>query len=92
MAVSCLNKAAEILVKVNRNTELAEQCRSLAAEVKTALRAYAVHQHPKYGPIYAYEMSASTIPSIRTRAASCGARTIPISFVARPVRALAAHM
>lgn len=56
MAVSCLNKAAEILTKVNRNTELAEQCRSLATEVKTALRAYAVHQHPKYGPIYAYEV------------------------------------
>ena len=56
MAVTCLNKAAEILVKVNRNTELAEQCRSLAAEVKTALRAYAVHQHPKYGPIYAFEV------------------------------------
>lgn len=56
MAVSCLNKAAEILAKVNRNTELAEQCRSLAAEVKTALKAYAVHQHPKYGPIYAYEV------------------------------------
>lgn len=56
MAVSCLNKAAEILAKVNRSTELAEQCRSLAAEVKTALSAYAVHQHPKYGPIYAYEV------------------------------------
>ena len=24
--------------------------------MKTALKAYAVHQHPKYGPIYAYEV------------------------------------
>lgn len=55
-AVSSLNKAAEILDRVNGNTDLAAQCRSLAAEVKDALGKYAVHNHPKYGPIYAFEV------------------------------------
>lgn len=66
MAVSSLNKAAEILKhcaektqseEVKRNTlDLVEQCVSMSAEVKDALRKYAVVDHPKYGKIYAYEV------------------------------------
>lgn len=56
MAVSSLNKAAEILQTVNKENELAEECRSLAQEVKDALSKYAVYNHPKYGRIYAYEV------------------------------------
>ena len=55
-AVSSLRKAAEILTTVNGETDLARQCRDLAAEVETALRQYATYDHPKYGTIYAFEV------------------------------------
>lgn len=56
MAVTTLRRAAEILVSVNKNSDLAGQCKALADEVETALEEYAVYEHPKYGPIYAYEV------------------------------------
>lgn len=55
-AVSSLRKAAEILESVNGETALASDCRALADEVETALRVYAVYDHPKYGEIYSYEV------------------------------------
>lgn len=55
-AVNALNKAAEILTEVNRETALAKECTDLANEVDAALKKYAVYNHPKYGPIYAYEV------------------------------------
>ncbi|MGM9701926.1 MAG: glycoside hydrolase family 125 protein [Prevotella sp.] len=56
MAVTTLNKAAEILTTVNQRADLAKQCTDLANEVKEALKKYAVHNHPKYGKIYAFEV------------------------------------
>ena len=56
MAVSSLKKAAEILRKVNGETQLADECEALADEVRAALTRYAVYDHPKYGKIYAYEV------------------------------------
>ncbi len=56
MAVSSLNKAAEILTKVNNDVATAKQCTDLAAEVKAALQEYAIVDHPKYGKIYAFEV------------------------------------
>lgn len=56
MAVSSLKKMAEILTKVNAKTEKAAECQALASEVETALKQYAVVDHPKYGKIYAYEV------------------------------------
>ncbi len=56
MAVTSLKKAAEILTSVNQRADLAAQCTALADEVHNALRQYAVYQHPKYGPIYAFEV------------------------------------
>lgn len=56
MAVTSLKKAAEILTSVNQRAYLAAQCTALADEVHNALRQYAVYQHPKYGPIYAFEV------------------------------------
>ena len=50
-AVSSLRKAAEILDKVNKKTALAKECKDLAKEVETALKKYAVYNHPKYGKI-----------------------------------------
>ena len=55
-AVSSLLKAAEILETVNHKPEMAKECKDLAYEVEAALKKYAVHNHPKYGPIYAFEV------------------------------------
>ena len=55
-AVTSLRKAAEILTKVNKDKELAKECRALADEVEAALKKYAVVEHPKYGKIYAFEV------------------------------------
>ena len=41
---------------MNHRTDLAQSCRELAAEVQAALNRYAVVNHPKYGPIYAFEV------------------------------------
>ena len=56
MAVSSLRKAAEILSEVNNDSELAEECLELAAEVEKALKEYAVYDHHDFGKIYAYEV------------------------------------
>ena len=55
-AVSVLNKAAEILTKVNKNSALAKECTTLADEVAAALEKYAVYNHPEFGEIYAFEV------------------------------------
>lgn len=55
-AVSSLRKAAEILQTVNKKADLAAECTTLADEVETALKQYAVYNHPKYGKIYAFEV------------------------------------
>ena len=56
MAVSSLKKMAEILTKVNGDEAKAADCKALAEEVETALKTYAVVDHPKYGQIYAFEV------------------------------------
>lgn len=56
MAISSLRKAAQILIQVNHNIELAQRCTAMADEVEQALKKYAVVEHPKYGKIYAYEV------------------------------------
>lgn len=55
-AVTSLRKAAEILVQVNKNDALANECKALADEVETALKKYATYNHPKFGTIYAFEV------------------------------------
>ncbi len=55
-AVSALNKAAEILTKVNKNDALATECKALASEVSAALEEYAIYNHPEFGEIYAFEV------------------------------------
>lgn len=54
-AVSVLRKAAEILDTVNGRGDLSKECRELAEEVDTALKKYAVFDHPVFGPVYAFE-------------------------------------
>ena len=55
-AVTSLRKAAEILNRVNKNTNLSKECTDLAQEVEDALKQYAINEHPKYGKIYAFEV------------------------------------
>lgn len=55
-AVTSLRKAAEILRDVNGQNDMARECLDLASEVETALKKYAVAEHPEYGQIYAYEV------------------------------------
>jgi len=55
-AVTSLNKAAEILSKVNGKPELAKECTDLSSEVTVALQKYAIYNHPKFGKIYAFEV------------------------------------
>ncbi len=55
-AVTSLRKAAEILTEVNGEKKLAAECTALADEVETALKEYAVFEHPVYGQIYAFEV------------------------------------
>ena len=56
MAVTSLRKAAEILNAVNHDSDRARQCTQLADEVEQALKEHAIVNHPKYGPIYAFEV------------------------------------
>ena len=55
-AVSALQKAAEILTKVNKQNALAQECLTLAEEVSEALDKYATFDHPEFGKIYAFEV------------------------------------
>ena len=55
-AVTSLRKASEILTEINKNSEMAKECTDLANEVEAALKQYAIHNHPKYGQIYAFEV------------------------------------
>ena len=55
-AVTSLRKAAEILETVNDDKKMAKDCLELAAEVEAALKKYAVHEHPDFGKLYAFEV------------------------------------
>lgn len=55
-AVSVLKKAAHILTVVNGETGMADECTAMATQVANALQRYAIVEHPKYGPVYAFEV------------------------------------
>ena len=55
-AVTSMRKIAHILTTVNHDATSAYEFTRLADEVENALRQYAVHNHPKYGKIYAFEV------------------------------------
>lgn len=56
-AVVSLRQAAEMVKQVAKDEALAAELAALAAEVETALRQYAIINHPDYGRIYAYEVN-----------------------------------
>lgn len=55
-AVVSLRQLAEMEEKMCHDMQFAKECRSLADEVDSAIRKYAIVKHPKYGKIYAYEV------------------------------------
>ena len=55
-AVSSLRKASEILLCVNGEKQLSDDCLALADEVQKAILKHAIVRHPKYGKIYAFEV------------------------------------
>ena len=57
-AVVSLRQAAEMVEKLRNDSDLANQCRTLADEVETALHEYAIVNHPKAGRVYAFEVDA----------------------------------
>ena len=57
-AVVSLRQAAEMVEQIHHNTKLAGECRALAGEVEVALRQYAIVDHARLGPVYAYEVDA----------------------------------
>lgn len=55
-AVTSLKQLAEIFTEVIRDKTFAKACLALADEVETAIKKYAVVEHPKYGKVYAFEV------------------------------------
>lgn len=55
-AVTSLRKAAEVLESVNKRKDMARECCELADEVEAALNKYAIHEHPDFGKLYAFEV------------------------------------
>ncbi len=55
-AVVALRSLAELCTAGLHDPSFAAACRAFADEVQTALGACAVVRHPKYGPVYAYEV------------------------------------
>jgi len=57
-AVVSLRQAADMVEQIRKDSDLAKACRALADEVETALKAYAVVNHPTAGQVYAFEVDA----------------------------------
>jgi meiotically up-regulated gene 157 (Mug157) protein len=55
-AVHELRNLSEICSVELRDKDVARQCTELADEVNAALTSYALSSHPKYGPIWPYEV------------------------------------
>jgi uncharacterized protein len=55
-AVTSLRQLTEISSGVTKDEAFAKVCSSLADEVETAIRKYAVVNHTKYGKVYAFEV------------------------------------
>jgi meiotically up-regulated gene 157 (Mug157) protein len=57
-AVVSLRQAADMVEQIRKDSDLAKECRALADEVETALKAHAVVNHPTAGRVYAFEVDA----------------------------------
>ena len=81
-ASDVLRKTAEVLRQTKGDADLAAECEALAAEIRRAVEASAVVKHPKFGPVYAYEidgfggrilMDDANAPSLLSLAYLCDA-------------------
>ena len=54
-AVVVLRYAAEIAETVLQDPSLAEEAKRLGDEIERGIRKYGIVEHPKYGPVFAYE-------------------------------------
>ncbi|MEY4916920.1 MAG: hypothetical protein RL616_833, partial [Verrucomicrobiota bacterium] len=57
-AVVSLRQAAEMVVTIRGDHDLAKQCRALADEVEHALHEHAIVNHPQGGKVFAFEVDA----------------------------------
>ncbi len=55
-AVVSLKQAAEMVEQLHQDTSLSKKLLNLSSEVSQAIEQHAIVEHPKYGPIYAYEV------------------------------------
>ena len=55
-AVVSLRQLAEISHEITGDKAFAKECNTLADEVETAIKKYAIIEHPKYGKVYAFEV------------------------------------
>lgn len=55
-AVVSLRQLSEIVASIKQDKAFANECTDLANEVNTAIKKYAIVNHPKYGKIYAFEV------------------------------------
>lgn len=71
--VVCMKQAAEMLEVIKKDTNTANELRTLGNEVEQAIQKHAVVKHPKYGAIFAFEvdgfgsnllMDDSNVPSL----------------------------
>jgi len=56
-AVVSLRQAAEMVSAIHKDARLAADLKALADEVSAALQQFAITTHPKFGKVYAYEVS-----------------------------------
>ncbi|WP_113654110.1 glycoside hydrolase family 125 protein [Pedobacter namyangjuensis] len=72
-AISSLKQAAEMVKALQNDGELSSRLTALANEVETALKKYAVKDHPEFGKMFAFEvdgfgsaymMDDSNVPSL----------------------------
>ncbi len=55
-AVVSFKQLSEMASVILKDTTFANECKALSTEVDTAIKKYAVYNHPKYGKIYALEV------------------------------------
>ena len=55
-AMASLRQLATILAALRLSPDLAADARLLAAEIERAVAIHGIHEHPRHGPIYAYEV------------------------------------
>lgn len=58
-AVVSLRQAFLMMADIAHDSKAAQECMALSDEIGTALRQHAIIQHPRFGPVYAYEVDGT---------------------------------